>query len=419
MMEFSSSPDDWDDHEEPDEIRDSSFESSASDWHDYEDILPAAAGADEFGEYESFDLEDEPPDLEAARDIPAEVFERLWPDPFRELRQEAELSFTAESWERELDRQRETEQQLERVRVLIGKVVALPFVQERKELARELDRLRGSDLPRCLKLIGDTLEGLAPPEAKVLVARDPAEWIQHLERAVGEFEKLGAPTIVVLPAPDGRIEGRMPRREVTDVEVLKSRGVMFGADATLDVVHRCRVEKPVIEIASLIDSAGDGPSWELWRCEPRPGSAEGRAAGGVSPRIVDCRAVSIGDGNTQRNVFEHRMSDCPVNVGVLLADADIREALEMCRDVTLSDGVRAQAREQLRRIVRRKVELTDTSALIPEETIARNAAEAAARPDVRSRGAGLRVMHGMGVAIGWGATVSSRTETRVGRFQIR
>ncbi|MFF5078412.1 hypothetical protein ACFY36_15285 [Actinoplanes sp. NPDC000266] len=351
--------------------------------------------------------------------IEDEALERVRPDFFRELRQEADASFTAENWEREAERQREIEGQIERVGVLIDKVIALPFVQDRKELAQELKTLSGTDLRRCLEKIGDTLEALAPPRAKVVAARDPAEQIELLERSVREVEKLGSPTIVVMPAPDGRVEGRMPQREVTDVEVVKSRGVMFGADATLDIVHRCEVQSPVIEIAALIDSADNGASWEALCCEPPPGSAEGRAAAGVRPRIVDCQAVSIGDNNTQRNVFEHRISDCEVNVGVLLADHDIREALEAYRNETLSDRERAQAREQLRRIVTRVVNLTDASALIPDETLTRDASEAAARPDVRSREAGIRVMHGMGVAIGWGTTVSSRTETKIGRFQIR
>ncbi|SNY70510.1 hypothetical protein [Paractinoplanes atraurantiacus] len=109
----------------------------------------------------------------------------------------------------------------------------------------------------------------------------------------------------------------------------------------------------------------------------------------------------------------------PGHLGVLLADRGIREALELCRDESLPGRERLQAREQLRRIVTRVVGLTDASALMPDEEVARNASEASARPGVRSRGAALRVMHGMGVAIGWGATVSSRITTEIGRFQIR
>jgi hypothetical protein len=65
------------------------------------------------------------------------------------------------------------------------------------------------------------------------------------------------------------------------------------------------------------------------------------------------------------------------------------------------------------------VGLTDASALIPDEAIARQATDEGQVPVLRSRGASLTVLHGVGVAAGWNPRVTGRTTTRVGRFQIR
>jgi hypothetical protein len=194
---------------------------------------------------------------------------------------------------------------------------------------------------------------------------------------------------------------------------------MFGADATLTVVHQCEVTQPVIEIATLIDHEQGGPSWSWWGFTPSLRPVETRAAPGVRTRITSCSGVSIGTGNVQHTIIRHRMTSCPVDLAVLLGNDDIRTALVRCRDDSLDPAERDDAKEHLRRIVTRVVGLTDTSALMPGGVIAARAAAAGDLPTVRGGGASLTVLHGVGVAVGWSPRVTGRTTTRVGRFHIR
>jgi hypothetical protein len=338
---------------------------------------------------------------------------------FEELRWVAEATFTSEAWRAELDHHREVTALLTRVDNLITRLAELPLVPDREGLAERLHELSSSDLGECLREIGRALERLAPATARVVLPADPQTWVDLLERSIAELAERGAPSIVVLPAPDGRLNGRMPSRAVSEVEIRDSKAVMFGSDATLTVVHHCEVERPVIEIAALIDHPDAGPCWGWWSFAPSSGPMRARAADGMETRIVSCSGVSTGDGNVQETVIGHRMTSCPVDLAVLLSHDAIRAALVRCRDDTLDPVERIEAREQLRRIVTRVVALTDASALLPDEAIARQTSETTDRPTVRSRGASLTVMHGVGVAVGWRPTVAGHLSTKVGRFHIR
>ncbi len=369
------------------------------------------------------DISDDLADLSPAADLrgvetPEAGIDRPLPT-FEELRWVAEATFTPDAWTAQLDHHREVATLMARVDKLIERLAELPLVADREALVRRLQGLSRSDTGECLRLIGRALEELAPARARVVLPAGPEDRVDLLERSIEELAEREAPSIVVLPAPDSRLPGRVPGRAVSDVEIRNSRAVMFGSDATLTVVHHCEVARPVIEIAALTDHPDAGPSWGWWSVTPSLGPMRAGADDGVRTRIVSCSGVSIGDNNVQETVIEHRMTSCPVDMAMLLSDDDIRAALVRCRDDALGPVERIEAREQLRRIVTRVVALTDTSALIPDEAIARQASAANDRPTVRSRGAALTVMHGVGVAVGSRPTVAGHLSTKVGRFHIR
>ncbi|MFI5841570.1 hypothetical protein ACIA8K_17870 [Catenuloplanes sp. NPDC051500] len=359
------------------------------------------------------------PGLPRISDVPG--LEEPW-SPQSEICDLPLTTFTREAWESELLEIREQRDLIDRIDRLTEGIDALRWLPSHRDTIRDLRSLDLGDLDGRLRTIGTVLKELLP--AAHVIERpwsSAEERITLLEAALAVITKRGAPEVIVLPAPDGRIDGRMPKSPVGAVTVEDSRAVMYGADATLIVVHDCEIKRPVIEIASLIDYVDEERRWTFWSFAPppaRPATAQG--TDGMKVEITGCHGVSIGDGNVQRTVIRHRLTGCPVDMAYLLAQQEIRDALAICRDTSLSAPDTEAARQQLRHVVTALVrDLTDIDALLPPSMIAAHAASAARRPAVRGGPASLRVIHGAGVAVGWRPRVRSETRTRVGHFHVR
>jgi hypothetical protein len=69
----------------------------------------------------------------------------------------------------------------------------------------------------------------------------------------------------------------------------------------------------------------------------------GGAATDVRSRVMSCSGVSIGNGNVQNTVIQHRMTSCPVDRAMLLSDQAISAALVRGRDDSLDPIERRRA----------------------------------------------------------------------------
>jgi hypothetical protein len=296
------------------------------------------------------------------------------------------------------------EARLTRVDDLIERLTRLPLVPGPEALAEKLADLGRGDIRACLREITRTCQDLGAPP--VTWETDTTGWIDLLETTIGALERRGAPRISVLPAPDGSIEGRAPRRPVERLAVRDSRAIIYGVGNTLHVVHDCAVETPVIEVASLLDHdpATDTEAW-FHSVEP----AHAAATGDLHTSITRSAGVSVGTGNHQQSVFLHRIGSCPVNLGILVAAPRVRRAILACREA----GGTAEAMASLRRAVRQAIAATDVSALVPDSLVARLATAQQHAPSLRGPGPKLTIRHGSGISIGWNSTVTTETTVHV------
>ncbi|WP_030435297.1 hypothetical protein [Actinoplanes subtropicus] len=300
---------------------------------------------------------------------------------------------------------------LVRVGDLADRVVRLPLVADPEKLAARLAELGRRDVRECLREITRTCEGLGA--SPVTGEDDPDGWIARLEATITVLDRRGAPQISVVPGPDGEVEGRRPRRPVTDLTVRDSRAIMYGTGNTLHIVHDCAVEQPVIEVASLLDydAAGDTEAW-FHSVEP----VRSAATEDLRTTITRSSGISIGTGNHQQSVFVHRIGSCPVNLGRLIAVPQVRQAIVACRETA---GDPAEAMAALHQAVEQAAGAADVSALVPDCMVARLAAAGEDAPRMSGRGPRLTIRHGAGVAVGWDTTVTGETRVRIGKPQVR
>ncbi|SDT79391.1 hypothetical protein [Actinoplanes derwentensis] len=264
-------------------------------------------------------------------------------------------------WEYQPDLER-IGRQLSRIDTLLARVTRLPVPADR--LATNL-----ADVGACLTELTRTCRDLGATDLRPQPADDEVrgqeaddesrrppdadEWIAELDRAITGLER-----------------GDGPRRPAANLTVRDGHAVMYVLGDTVHVVHHCAVDRPVIEVATLVDydEAGDTEVW-FHGIEPprRPGG-----------RILRSHGVSISTGNQRRDVFEHRIGPCPLALGALVALPGVRPAIHACR--TGADGTRPA----LHAAVRQAVAAVDISALITNT----------ARPP--GTGVRLTVRHGAG-----------------------
>ncbi|MEV4351291.1 hypothetical protein AB0J83_43095 [Actinoplanes sp. NPDC049596] len=302
------------------------------------------------------------------------------------------------------------EARLERVADLIDRLERLPLVPEANELAERLTRLGRTDVRACLREITQVCQSLGAPELRW--ETDTDGWIALLDVAVRRLEQRGNPEVTVLRGPGGVAEGSAPPRAIKDLTVRDSRAVTYGVGNTLHVVHRCAVERPVIEVATLLDydEATDTDSW-FHSAEP----VRATGAEDMRTRITHSSGVSIGHGNHQRSVFTHRIPTCAVNLGVVVSMPAVRQAL---LDHRLSGGT-PETMAALLKAVRRAVHGVDVSALVPDGMVARLAAAQEKAPSLRGHGPTLTIRHGAGVAVGWDTQVIYDEQYHVGKPKVQ
>jgi hypothetical protein len=299
---------------------------------------------------------------------------------------------------------------LEQVADLIKRLERLPLVLEAKELAAKLTQLGRTDVRACLRKITQVCQRLGAPDLRW--ETDTDGWIALLDAAIRRLEQRGNPEVTVLRGPGGLVEGKPPPRAIKDLTVRDSRAVTYGVGNTLHVVHRCAVERPVIEVASLLDydEATDTDSW-FHSAEPV------RAAGAedMRTRITHSSGVSIGNGNHQRSVFTHRIPTCAVNLGVVVSIPSVRQAI---LDHRVSGGT-PETMTALQKAVRRAVHGVDVSALVPDSMVARMAAAQEKAPSLRGYGPTLTIRHGAGVAVGWDTEVIYGEQYHIGKPKVQ
>jgi hypothetical protein len=293
-----------------------------------------------------------------------------------------------------------------RVIGLAGRLVDLPLVVDPQRLAQRLTDLAGSDIGKCLREMTRLCTDLGAPS--VAWEGDPDGWIDLLDRTIDVLERRGAPEIQVLPGPDGSLDGPAPRRAVRDLTVRDSRAITYGVGNSLHIVHDCPAE-PVIEVAELLDydPATDTEAW-FHSVQPlRTG-----ATSDLRTRINRSSGISVGTGNSQASVFVHRIGECAVNLGAVIAVPRVREAILAYHR---AGEQTTEAMATVRRAVRRSVSAIDVDALVPDSLVARAAADGQAAPRLRGRGPALTIRHGAGVAVGWNTDITSELRKRVGR----
>ncbi|GIF16016.1 hypothetical protein Ate01nite_60480 [Actinoplanes teichomyceticus] len=290
-------------------------------------------------------------------------------------------------------------QRLARVDALIARVSSLPPPPGPERLAARLGELRRHDIEACLDRI--TRECQRRGARALSLRRDPDRWLDLLQDAAAALERRAAPRVAACAGPGGAID-RQPAREPAAPD---SRAVMYGCGDVLHVVHDCAAERPVVELAELLDQ--DEPSGaQVWLDGCTEPSLPVPAAG-VPALLADCYRVSLGHRDRRDAVFEQRMPACPVSLAAVAGDARVQAALAGCRGA----GDRRAALAALHEAVRRVAAAVDVSVLVPEHVVA---AVPARRPDPAPRGAGARlaVLHGAGAAAGWDITAARRGRVR-------
>ncbi len=308
------------------------------------------------------------------------------------------------------------EQRLERTGVLLDRVRELDAVRLRPDLIEELDGLDPADPQDCLYTVAIVLaEALAMGSVPSPDERFDA-WLSSLETLAGQAERQQH-RVVVVPGADGTIQGRVPRRPVSGVQVRDSAAVMWGAHNRLDVTHLCMVERPVIEIADLVEMSEGGSvfDWSAWEYTSST-SSTAAAAGGYWTNIWNCKGVMIGNHNTMDVTYVYRMASCRVNLAPLLCDDRIRADLALCREDDGTPG-KEEARRRLPKTVATVANTLDLSSLVSEDEIAAQAARLR-RPRVGGGGR-ILISHGVGVAIGVNPEVDSHRRVKVGAIRVR
>ncbi|WP_430780121.1 hypothetical protein [Actinoplanes sp. G11-F43] len=219
------------------------------------------------------------------------------------------------------------------------------------------DRLVGelTDIGACLDEITRACRGLG---VRVERRDDTDEWITELDRAITELEHRDRSGSALPP----------PHLTLRDV-----RSVMFIAGDTTHVIHHCAVDRPVIEVATLVGYEEAGGT-EIWfhGLEPPPGAGT---------RILRSHGVSVSARGRHGDVFEHRVGACPLSLGALVARPPVRRAVRACHG---GDPVAATS---LHTAVRQAVAAVDVSVLVPPPS----------PPDPGTR-VRLAVRHGAGLA---------------------
>ncbi|HEV7899087.1 MAG TPA: hypothetical protein VGP31_14730, partial [Planosporangium sp.] len=336
---------------------------------------------------------------------------------------EAELNL-ATQWHRLLD------ERISQVERLVNRVRRLAAVRANPDLVEELNALQLDDPHACLRTVGFVLaEVLALRSAPV--GRDGFDaWLVSLDALADRAGKL-QPKAVVSPDARGEIDGRLPTKPASDVDVRDSVGVMWGTHNRLRVEHRCVVERPVIEVAELIDMDNEEPifDWSAWQFTSTNRSMRGAASGAVETsatlrdgywaNIWNCTGITIGDRNILDLTYVYRMTSCRVNLVPLLRDPRVRAELAQCRDDSPENAQQArEARHRLPVTVANAVRAIDVSSLVSEEEVAALAAQMR-QPQVRGRAGRIVITHGVGVALGIDPAVSWLRTTRVDRIQVR
>jgi hypothetical protein len=295
-----------------------------------------------------------------------------------------------------------------RVTDLARRLVGLPLIADPPGLAERLTDLARSDIRACLHEMTKVCADLGEPY--IAGANDPDIWIGTLDRTIVVLERRGAPEIRMLSGLDGSIDGAAPRRAVRDLTVRDSQAITYGVGNSLHVVHDCPAE-PVIEVAELLhyDPATDT---EAWFHGVQPLQAD--AAADLRTRITGSSGVSVGTGNRQESVFVHRIGECAVNLGAVVAVPHVRKAILAYHQ---AGEQTPEAMADLRRAVRRSASAIDVDALVPDRVVADAAGQAA--PQLRGRGPALTIRHGAGVAVGWDIDFTSELRKRVGRPTVR
>jgi hypothetical protein len=302
------------------------------------------------------------------------------------------------------------ESRLATVADLIDRLTHLPLVAEPEKLAAELTVLGRTDIRDCLRRISQACRDLGAPDLRW--EDDTDGWISLLDVTIQRLEQRGTPEVQILPGPAGDLEGSPPTRPIDSLTVRDSRAITYGIGNTLHVVHHCAVERPVIEVASLIDY-DEATDTEAWCHSLEPVRAAGTED--MRTRITRSAGVSIGVGNHQNSVFTHRIGPCAVNLGVVVASPRVRQAIIACR---LSGGT-PEAMTTLRKAVRGAVDGIDVSALVPDSMVTRLAAAQAQAPSLRGRGPTLTIRHGAGISVGWNTTMTSVTRIDVGKPRVQ
>ncbi len=220
----------------------------------------------------------------------------------------------------------EIEARVQRIDGLVDRIRRIRALRDRSDLIEELDHLDLSDPSGCLRTVAIVLaEALG--KQPIVPRREPFDkWIRALSKLADEAERF-RPEVKVVAGVDDKIDGHATDHAAAGVEVRDSDGVTWGAHNQVDVTHLCVVERPVIEIADLIDIGPDGPlfNWSAWRYT---GSGDSGTVSvqssslreGYWTNIWNCRGVTIGDRNSVNVTYVYRMSSCRVNLAAVVED---------------------------------------------------------------------------------------------------
>ncbi len=332
----------------------------------------------------------------------------------------------AECWRQSFDRQHA------RIEGLVCRTGQLTAVRERPDLVDELSTLHGEDLWTCVQVVGVVLrDALGPAATDEVVPLDDTVNAdpELLERALRSLETIvercalqAEQEVVVAPGADGTIVAELGPEQVSMVDVRDSVGVVRGDDSDVIVIHVCDVDRPVVEIAELLEMSPNGSTFSWFSSAIDPGHvtasttfvSSNALSAAFWANIWNSNGVAVGDNITMQITRHHRVEGCRVNLRELLRDDEVRDDLAACRGD--SDEAEA-ARERLPETVAQAIGRADMSNLVPVSDVARRAS-AGRRPAVRQRGPRLIVTHGAGVAVGRNPGVSAETRTEVGQVRV-
>ena len=180
--------------------------------------------------------------------------------------------------------------------------------------------------------------------------------IAHVETQIDTLKKIPFAPIetVQMAVPSALGLPGIPASGPDQLDISDSAGIAIGNSSIVELWHRCDVEKPVIELAQLVDPpGGSAAAAKSSRKDPRDTltTYETRLKPGVPVHIDKSGGLVFGNWGTVKENVRTTLKGCPLHVPKLLANKKISDLVQAAWEA----GDDSAAREEIKSALAKEI----------------------------------------------------------------